>query len=143
MNIALQIERTTAGTVASAANVIFDSIVYSSGNISYNSATGVITFNEAGRYVFNWWVASQSSQSATGAVFAVSTSQGDFLEGASPIKTGEVVGTCVVDVAAAPVTASLINATAQLFYYASVTPLTATLVIVEDDLGVTCPSGYT
>ena len=79
-NIALQIERVTAGTVASGNNVIFDSAVYSAGNISYNAGTGVITFNEAGRYVINWWVATQASQSTNGTVFALSSSQGDFLK---------------------------------------------------------------
>ena len=59
-NIALQIERQAAGTVSANANVIFDTIVYSDGNVSYDASAGVITFNEAGRYVINWWVARPS-----------------------------------------------------------------------------------
>ena len=54
-NIALQIELLAAGLVPVAGNVVFDSVVYSNGNISYNSVTGVITFNETGRYVLDWW----------------------------------------------------------------------------------------
>jgi hypothetical protein len=42
INIALQIERIAAGTVASGSNVIFDTTVFSAGNISYNNLTGVI-----------------------------------------------------------------------------------------------------
>ena len=91
-NIALQIERVSSGAVAVNANVIFENIVFLSGNISYNTATGEITFNEPGRYVINWWVASQSTQATNGVVFALASSQGDLLEGNSPIKTGEVVG---------------------------------------------------
>jgi hypothetical protein len=106
-DITLQIERLAAGSVASGGNVIFDTTVYSSGNIGYNAATGVITFNEAGRYAVNWWVATQSSASANGAVFALSSSQGDFLEGNSPVKTTEVAGIGIIDVAAPPVTAAL------------------------------------
>ncbi|MDF2567792.1 MAG: hypothetical protein K0R90_1248, partial [Oscillospiraceae bacterium] len=145
-NIALQIERLAAGTVASSGNVIFDSVIYSAGNITYNSLTGVITFNEAGRYVLDWWVATQSSPSGIGAVFALSSSQGDFLEGNSPIKTGEVVGIGIVDVVEAPVTVSLVNATPSIFYYSAAVPVKATLVVVEDDIvgeGPTGPTGAT
>ena len=80
-NIALQIERLAGGNVDSGSNVIFDNIVYSSGNISYNSGTGVITFNEAGRYVLDWWVATQTSTSPSFVVFTAVSSQGDNLEG--------------------------------------------------------------
>lgn len=143
-NIALQIERSIAGTVAAGSNVIFDTIVYTAGNISYNSLTGVITYNEPGRYVIEWWVATQSSVSTVGAVFALSSSQGDFLEGNSPIKTGEVFGVGIIDVVAAPVTASLLNASNGLFFYSTIVPLKATLVVVEDDLGgSTGPTGAT
>ncbi len=149
-NIALQIERTIAGSVAVGSNVVFDSIVYSDGNITYNSGTGVITFNESGRYVINWWVATQSSLSTNGIVFALSSSQGDFLEGNSPIKTDEVTGVSIIDVAAAPVTVSLVNASTSAVSYATMVPLKATLVIVEDDFvgptgeaGPTGPTGDT
>ncbi|MDF2653720.1 MAG: hypothetical protein K0R19_194, partial [Bacillota bacterium] len=108
-NIALQIARVAAGSVAVGANVIFDNTIFSAGNISYNPVTGVITFNEAGRYEINWWVATQSSQSVTGASFALTSSQGDTLIGNSPIKTGEVTGFGIIEVVAAPVTLSLVN----------------------------------
>ena len=83
-NIAMQLERTAGGNVAVASNVIFDSILYSSGNIIYNTLTGVITFNVPGRYVINWWVATQSSASTTGASFSLSSSQGDLQSGIHP-----------------------------------------------------------
>ncbi|MGX8700955.1 collagen-like triple helix repeat-containing protein [Caproiciproducens sp.] len=146
-NIALQIERTTDGSVAVLANVVFDSVVYSAGNINYNPVTGVITFNEAGRYEINWWVTSQSSLSANGTVFALSSSQGDLLEGNSPLKTGEVVGLGIIDVTEAPVTVSLVNASTQVVFYSPMVPLTATLVVIEDDFvtptGPTGPTGDT
>ena len=101
-DIALLIERAASGTVAVAGNVIFDTVRFTAGNISYNNVTGVITFNEAGRYVINWWVTTQSSQSTNGAVFALSSSQGDFQIGDSPIRTGEVVGMGIIQVVTAP-----------------------------------------
>lgn len=142
-NIALQIERETAGSVAAGANVIFESVVYSSGNISYNDITGVITFNEVGRYFINWWVATQSSSSTNGAVFSLASSQGDFLEGNSPLKTGVVLGIGIIDVTAVPVTLSLVNASNGLVYYSSSVPVSATLVIMEDDIPGSGPIGST
>ena len=47
-NIALQVERLAAGTITVGSPVVFDNVVYSAGNITYNAVTGVITFNEAG-----------------------------------------------------------------------------------------------
>ena len=132
-NIALQIERTQAGTICIAGNVIFDAIVYSAGNISYNSATGMITFNETGRYVINWWVVTQSTSSTSGVVFALSSSQGDFLEGNSPVRTGEVVGVGIINVSAAPVMVSLLNASNGIHVYPAQVPLKATLAVVQDD----------
>lgn len=129
MNETLQIGRTISGSVAANANVIFDEIVYSSGDITYDTGTGIITLNEPGRYIFDWWVATQSSLSQIGAVFALSSSQGDLLDGNSPIKTGEVYGLGVIEVVAAPVTVSLINTTTETIYYSSITPLTANLLV--------------
>ncbi|MBP1994873.1 collagen-like triple helix repeat-containing protein [Paenibacillus eucommiae] len=142
-DIALQLERLTAGSFNIGNNVIFNSIVYSSGNISYNIITGVITFNEAGRYILDWSVATQSSASINGAVFALSSSQGDFLEGNSPIKTGVVTGIGIIDVFAAPVTLSLINASTAEVFLSTIVPVKATLVIVQDDISSTGPTGAT
>jgi hypothetical protein len=93
----------------------------------------LIPINEPRRYVINWWVASQSTQATNGVVFALASSQGDLLEGNSPIKTGEVVGFGVIEITSAPQTLSLINASNAEVFYAVAVPLTATLVIVEDD----------
>lgn len=130
-NIALQIGRAATGNVGVLGNVIFDTTAYSAGNISYNNVTGVITFNEAGRYLINWWVSTQSSASPSGVAFALSSSQGDFLEGASPLKTGEVVGTGIINVSSGSVTVSLVNASPGSHAYALQTPLKAALTAVQ------------
>jgi hypothetical protein len=82
------------------------------------------TFQEAGRYVMNWWVATQTADAANSAIFALYS---------SPIKTGKVVVMGIIDVAVAPVTVSLVNAGPGTVYYASGLPLTATLMIVQDN----------
>lgn len=130
-NIALQIERVATGNIGVLENVIFDTPVYFAGNISYDSATGVITFNEAGRYLINWWVSTQSSGSPSGVAFALSSSEGHFLEGASPLKTGEVVGTGIINVTSGSVTVSLVNASPGSHAYALQTPLKAALTVVQ------------
>ena len=141
-NIALQIKRSAAGSIAAGTNVIFDGIQYISGSIAYNTLTGIITFNEVGKYSVNWWVSTQTSTTATGIVFALSSSQGDFLEGTSPIKTGEVSGLGIIDVTVAGVTMSLINSTSASIVYSSIVSLKANLMIIkEDTIGATGPTG--
>lgn len=143
-NIALQIERLIEGVINGGENVIFNNVLYSSGNISYTPATGVITFNEAGRYVLDWWVATQSGVGTSNAIFAVTSSQGDILYGNLPAKIGEIVGAGIIDVITAPVTAQLSYQGTGSAFYASTLPVKATLVIVEDDIvgeGVTGPTG--
>ncbi len=133
-NIALQIKLQTAGTVASGNNVLFDTTSYSDGDIDYNSATGVITFNETGRYMINWWVATQSSNSTNGAVFTLFSSQGDFIDGNSPVKAGSVYGVGIISVSVAPITVSLINNSTGTFFYSAQVPLKATLVVFKDSM---------
>lgn len=131
-NIALQIERIASGSVAVSGNVIFDTTVYSDGNISYNSTTGVITFNETGRYVINWWTVIQSTSSPNGVIFTLTSSQGDALVGNSPLRTGEVVGVGIINVSTAPATVSLVNTSLGSHVYSSL-PVKAALIVVQDD----------
>ena len=146
-NSALHLERLNDEYIASGSSVVFDNIVYTSGNISYDLATGIVTFNEAGRYVLNWWVTTQTATSPNFVVFALSSSQGDVLEGNSPIKTGEVVGFGIIDVVSAPVTVTLNYVSEGTAILSSLVPVKATLVIVQDDIisptSSTGPTGAT
>ncbi|MBU3113041.1 hypothetical protein KPL55_16075, partial [Clostridium lacusfryxellense] len=63
--IGLQIQRQLAGSVNTNSNVIFETVVNSYGAVVYNSLTGEIVINKAGRYFINWWVATQSSIGAS------------------------------------------------------------------------------
>ena len=129
--IGLQLSRTSTGTVLPGSNDVLDTVIFSSGNISYNPGTGVITFNQAGRYVVNWTVAYQGvTDASSGAVLALSTSQGDFLQGNSPAPNGQVLGSGIVEVTTTPVTMSLVNAGGKLVLGSQV-PVKATLTIVE------------
>ena len=143
-NIALQIERTLTGSVANNANVVFEDIVYSAGNISYDNTTGEITFNEVGRYIFDWWVATQTAATSPAVIFTLTSTQGDNLEGNSPNKLGVVVGIGIVDVITAPVTVTLVNESGNNVVYSSAVPVQASLVVYQDDSsdsGSTGPTG--
>jgi hypothetical protein len=142
MSIALQLERTSPGEVAVSENVIFNNTAYVSGNISYNDATGVITINETGKYLINWCVATQTSSSRNGAVFGISTSDGDYIQGNSPLKTGIVVGFAVVEATSAPTSICLTNGSLSSQLYAAQNPLRATLVVTNDVSGGTTDSMY-
>lgn len=142
-NSSLQIDLNLATTVTSGKNVLFDTIVYSSGSIIYNPDTGEVIFSEAGRYVINWWVATQNSQAINGTPFALISSQGDNIGGDPLIKTGEVFGMGIVDVTTAPVTLALVNISTTTIYFSLYAQLKGVLVIIEDDICQVGPTGPT
>ena len=142
MSIELRIERTIAGSVAPGANVIFDLNPLLSGNISYNPVTGVITFNETGTYIINWFVVTQATFSSDGVVFALSSSTGDFIEGNSHLVTGEVSGFGIIDVVVPGKTLSLVNATTEDIVYSSIVPVKASLMLFQET-SQTGPTGAT
>jgi len=129
-NIALQIESRNTAVVESESAVIFENLIYSSGNIGYNSSTGEITFFEEGRYFICWWIATQSSRSTIGATFALRTSQGVIRGASSPIKMGELSGIGVIEILSPPVTMSLVNSSGESFYLSSIVPYKASLAII-------------
>ena len=140
-NSSLQIDLNLATTVAAGTNVLFDTIVYSSGSIIYNSATGEVTFSEEGRYVINWWLATQNSQSINGTPFALISSQGDNIGGDLLIKSGEVFGVGIIDVTTAPTTLALVNVSTTTIYFSLYAQLKGVLVIIEDDISEVGPTG--
>ena len=138
----LQLELIEASSVSADGTIVFDTVLTSSGAVSYDNDTGTINLSEAGYYKFDWWVVTQSSNSTNGAVFAVVSSQGDSIVGASTIKTGEVVGNCIIEVISPPVTVELKNASDTTFYFLPATPVKAGLTVIgEAETGPTGPTG--
>ncbi|WP_101698550.1 hypothetical protein [Clostridium minihomine] len=142
---ALQMDLNASSVIESNERVIFNTIKYSVGDISYNTTTGELTLSAAGRYVIDWWLAVQFSLSTSGAAFALETSQGDLIIGNSPIKTDEVYGIGIIEVTTAPVTVVLKNIGTGPIYLSPSVPLQGTLVLFEDVLngppGPTGPDG--
>ena len=143
--IGLQLERQLTGVVNTNTNVLFETTLSSFGPVSYNPGTGIITINKAGRYFINWWVSTQSTLGLNGISFSIITSQGDYLLGDSPIKTGEVVGFALIQVDVVPITLSLVNTTADNVTYSPLVTDKAHLVLgeVQETTGVTGDTGAT
>jgi hypothetical protein len=124
-------------SVAISSNVVFNSVLYSAGNVSYNSITGIVTFNVTGRYIVNWNVSTDGLigpiNTATADVsFALISSQGDNIASAGLLSTGQISGFGIIDVVAAPVTMSLVNDSSNAVQLADVTPK-ANLMINSSD----------
>lgn len=144
MNELLQVECLNSVNIEPNANVIFDSTLLAAGNISYDNATGIITLLEAGRYEFDWWVATQASASAIGAGFALVSSQDNVIVGNSPLKTGPVAGIGIIEVTDAPVTVALRNDSNATIYYSTIVPVKASLAVIRlDAMGPTGPAAIT
>lgn len=139
---ALQINLRSSPAIAPNETVVFNEIQYSAGDASYNAATGELTLSLPGRYVVNWWLALQSSPSSNGAAFALESSQGDLIQGNSPLKTDEVYGIGIIEVVAPPVSVVLKSIGTGAMYFSSLVPLQGSLVLWEDVLsGPTGPTG--
>lgn len=136
-NVALQLERSSAGSIAPTETVIFDTTIFSDGNISYQSSTGVLTFHVTGRYLINWAVSTQGSLSTNGIAFSLSSSQSDFLIGNSPERIGEVSGNGIIQVSAAPVLVSLVSASTANVTFAPSVPVKASLTVTDISPGDT------
>ncbi len=126
--INLQLEMQSGNYVETLANVIFDTVNTLNGNIDYDTTTGIITFNEAGTYKINWWIASQSSLATNGSCFSFVTSDGESY-GNSPIKTDQVSGVCLINITSTPMSAILINQSTETVYYSQIVPTKALMVI--------------
>lgn len=133
-NIALQLERTISGGIAPEEIVIFDIVSHSTGNITYNSETGSITFEEPGRYRINWTGVMQSSSYSNGIVFAFTSGNGTAITGNTNVKTGEVVGIGILEVTEVPAVFTLQNSGTGNYYFSDTVPVKASLVITQDNI---------
>ncbi|MCL2336194.1 MAG: hypothetical protein FWC60_02115 [Firmicutes bacterium] len=110
--------------------LIFDTVVSSVGTqISYDFATGEITFSEAGYYYIDWYVAPQFSLSTDGSNWAIKTnlSQLTFI-GSSHIKVGVTTGFAILQVQASE-KARLVNVSNDAFDLSAAVKSKAGLVV--------------
>ncbi|MDF2929475.1 MAG: hypothetical protein K0Q75_1713 [Anaerospora sp.] len=131
--VALQLERSTSGVVAASASVVFNTVLFTTGNISYAPLTGIITINEPGRYVINWWAVTQAAIASAGPGFALSSSLGASIQSNSPNKIGPFSGAGVINITSTPATISLVNSTSGDITFSSLVHTKAGLTLFKDE----------
>ncbi len=135
----LQIQREAPGSVTAVGNVIFDKVVYSSPGVAYNPETGVITLQTEGRYIVDWWIATQCTTIPDGVIFRLVTSEGNYVEGNSPLKEGVVTGNGIFYVNEPPMFIRLVSQ--GTVYFSHKLPVKANLVVMPDATAPTGPAG--
>jgi hypothetical protein len=133
-NSCLYVSRIASGSIVSSGNVVFDTVLYNTGGISYNLINGTVTFNETGIFHINWWMAVQTTVNAGGSVFALVSSKNDIIYGDTPLKTSSFSGLGVINVTTPPVTLSLKNMGTGYAYLASTLPVKSMMSIVKESI---------
>lgn len=131
-SIALQLERVNGGRIDAGSNVIFEPAVTASGNIHYDSDTGVITILEPGSYEFDWWISLRSCASLKAGDFTLLTSQGNSIIGSPPDQTNEIMGVAILDILSVPTTVELKNSSANALFYQDSVPVTASMAVIGE-----------
>lgn len=98
MSIQLRIEQTASENIIINDNVHFNTISLSEGEVHYDPDTGIITINQRGTFVINWFVTTEATLSTDGIVFSVMSSCGDAIIGNNCRKTGETSGFGIIKV---------------------------------------------
>lgn len=131
MNILFQLELLSNIVIPPTGSVLFDHILFPNTDIVYDSLTGTITVNAVGKFVINWWVATQSSLDTGGPIFALTTSDGQLITGNSPQKTAQVTGMGIIDIASVPTTIRLVCNNPNPLYLSDTTPVKAMISITQ------------
>lgn len=110
--------------------LVFDAIVSSDGtSISYDSGTGVLTFNDAGYYYIDWYVAPQFGITIDGSNWAIQTSISNLtFTGSSHTKVSVTTGFAIIN-AVAGETARLVNVSSGALTLSEVVQSKAALVV--------------
>lgn len=109
MSESLYLAKNSSSTIPIGGAVIFDTVMFDTGGISYSPLTGVVTFNQKGVYRINWWVASQTVGSSAAPVITLVATGGGNYTGDSPLQQGVITGMGIFNVTSAPATLTLYN----------------------------------
>lgn len=146
----LQLQRTAIGTVASGAPITFDTaLATSSGDITYDYATGEITFGAIGVYHVQWFVAQQTGHATNGSSFAIqSTPVGTGLidvEASNHVKISQTSGFAIVEIITTGQSVQLVNTANNTVALSTIVPIKASLAAFaiggEGSTGPTGPPG--
>lgn len=110
LGIETSLTGSSAGSIADDAPIAFDTVDLNNANgISYSATSGTYTFQNAGTYLVNWWVALQCTQTVTQIAFAVSVNGTDVSAAYADVGDGQVSGTALIQITSAPATVQLLN----------------------------------
>ena len=150
----LQLEKTDSGNIDANAAIIFDNIVSCGGNkVVYDNLTGTITFDQAGVYYINWFVAQQTGLATDGSNFAIyvempsSADQDLIITASSHIKISQTSGFAIVDVEEGKegTTAKLVNVSNSAAVLSEVTLTKSGITVFEmaaSSTPILKPMGY-
>ena len=99
-------------------------------NINYSVVTGQFTITAPGNYYVTWWVATDGAGPAITIDFGVSLNGGAAVIGSTPALTGQLNGSALIVVGAAPATVELVNVTGETVFIPDTT-VQANMLIVE------------
>lgn len=128
----LYLSKTQSAIIPIGGTMLYDTVVSTTGGISYNPANGMITLNEVGRYQINWWNATNAIGNSAPAVFSIIASNGQQLIGNSPLQKGIITGLGIINVTVQPVTFSLINLSSGSAQMSSNVPIKGMLSVSQE-----------
>ena len=143
-NRTLELKLTDSERVRPGENVIFNEQLINTPGVSYDTVTGIITFNTIGQYSIRWWVATETTPRGAIEFGLQFSSDKNLYLGSSPQKTGQVSGFAAIDILTEGTTMSLINATLTDNVYSTEVALQAYLLILPiaaAEAGPTGPQG--
>lgn len=113
----------------------YDYIKDDSGVISKDITTGTFTINQAGDYLINWWIVTQSATTSSAIGFGLkgiangSQTYDSYQAAVNPLKTGEISGTSILSLSVdkVPYKFQLVNITG----YSQNTQSTAIVVLAQ------------
>lgn len=140
----LLIERITNGNISKNTAVLFDSIVLDSADISYESSSGIITFNTAGSYIIHWDIDTTITANIEHIFDLFSSSYPNYETYLEYIYLDKEAGLVIVNVPASGFTLQLNNTLTYTVKYSLTSNPKGTLTIDTYSSGaITGPTGAT
>ncbi|EGO65902.1 BclA C-terminal domain-containing protein, partial [Acetonema longum] len=134
LGLQVQLQESSAGTVADGANVLFDTVMNAPAtNITYDAVTGTFTINDPGNYYISWWVNTDGAEAETSVSLGIQVGGGGptiLSSSPAPIVTLQLNGSALITVTTVPTTFSLFNNSGAAVSY-GISPTQANLTIVE------------
>lgn len=128
--INVELVQDTQITIPNGDNIRFNSIRTQKGNISYNIVNGIFTITEAGYYLINYILSTDGTETSPSITFVIRVNGTIISEASTPVVTGQLTGTAIIQITSVPATLSLNNGTGDTINLAAV-PAQAEITIAR------------